>query len=107
MISENKKLGRGLGALLSSGKNEKNNQNFKLINISEIKANKDQPRKDFKKEELEELASSIKSQGVLQPIVVRKKEGTVVAKKKDGCHVVDVVNSRHIIPAQDLNFHGR
>ena len=73
MISENKKLGRGLGALLSSGKNEKNNQNFKLINISEIKANKDQPRKDFKKEELEELASSIKSQGVLQPIVVRKK----------------------------------
>ena len=75
MISENKKLGRGLGALLSSGKNEKNTQNFKLINISEIKANKDQPRKDFKKEELEELASSIKSQGVLQPIVVRKKEG--------------------------------
>ena len=73
MISENKKLGRGLGALLSSGKNEKNTQNFKLINISEIKANKDQPRKDFKKEELEELASSIKSQGVLQPIVVRKK----------------------------------
>ena len=73
MISENKKLGRGLGALLSSNKNEKNNQNFKLINISEIKANKDQPRKDFKKEELEELASSIKSQGVLQPIVVRKK----------------------------------
>ena len=33
MISENKKLGRGLGALLSSNKNEKNNQNFKLINI--------------------------------------------------------------------------
>ena len=73
MISENKKLGRGLGALLSSGKNVKNIQNFKLINISEIKANKDQPRKDFRKEELEELASSIKSQGVLQPIVVRKK----------------------------------
>ena len=40
-------------------------------------------------------------------LVVRKKEGTVIAKKKDVCHVVDVVNSRHIIPAQDLNFHGR
>ncbi|MDC0191846.1 ParB/RepB/Spo0J family partition protein [Alphaproteobacteria bacterium] len=73
MISENKKLGRGLGALFSSGKNEKNTQNFKFINISEIKANKDQPRKDFKKEEIKELASSIKTQGVLQPIVVRKK----------------------------------
>ena len=42
-----------------------------LINISEIRANISQPRKNFKKEELEELASSIKSQGVLQPILVR------------------------------------
>ena len=50
MISENKKLGRGLGALLSSNKNEKYNQNFKLINIYDIKANKNQPIKDFKKE---------------------------------------------------------
>ena len=73
MISENKKLGRGLGALLSSGKNEKNIQNFKLINISEIKPIKTNPEKILK-EELEELASSIKSQGVLQPIVVRKKQ---------------------------------
>ena len=73
MISENKKLGRGLGALLSSAKNESHSNNFKFINISEISANKDQPRKNFKKEELEELASSIKSQGVLQPIVVREK----------------------------------
>ena len=73
MISENKKLGRGLGALLSSAKNESHPNNFKFINISEISANKDQPRKNFKKEELEELASSIKSQGVLQPIVVREK----------------------------------
>ena len=40
-------------------------------------------------------------------VVVREKEGTVVAKTKDGCHVVDVVNSQRIIPSQDLNFHGR
>ena len=49
MISENKKLGRGLGALLSSSKNEKNDNNFKFINISEIKANRNQPRKNFNK----------------------------------------------------------
>jgi len=70
MNSENKKLGRGLGALLSSGKN-KEDKSFKFINISEIKANLNQPRKNFKKEDLEELALSIKSQGILQPIVVR------------------------------------
>ena len=77
MNSENKKLGRGLGSLLGSAskkeKFDKNNDNeFKIINVSEIQANHRQPRKNFKKEELEELASSIKHQGVLQPIVVRQ-----------------------------------
>ena len=70
MNSENKKLGRGLGALLSPGKN-KEDKSFKFINISEIQANLNQPRKNFKKKDLEELASSIKSQGILQPIIVR------------------------------------
>ena len=72
MNLENKKLGRGLGSLLSSGNKE--DKNFKFINISEIQANQNQPRKNFKKEELQELANSIKSQGILQPIVVRPLE---------------------------------
>jgi len=72
MNSDNKKLGRGLESLLSSeGTNLSDEKNFKNINISEIHANQNQPRKKFKKEELEELASSIKSKGILQPIVVR------------------------------------
>jgi len=70
MNLDNKKLGRGLGSLLSS-ESAKDDKNFKFINISEIQANQNQPRKNFKKEDLEDLASSIKSQGVLQPIVVR------------------------------------
>ena len=70
MNTENKKLGRGLVALLPSGKN-KEDKSFKFINVSEIQANLNQPRKNFKKDELEELALSIKSQGILQPIVVR------------------------------------
>ena len=77
MNFENKKLGRGLGSLLGAASNkeksDKNDDNeFKLINISEIQANPNQPRKNFKKEELEELASSIRHQGVLQPIIVRQ-----------------------------------
>ena len=70
MNTENKKLGRGLGALLPSGKNIED-KSFKFINVSEIQANLNQPRKNFKKDDLEELALSIKSQGILQPIVVR------------------------------------
>ncbi len=70
MNTENKKLGRGLGALLPSGKN-KEDKSFKFINVSEIQANLNQPRKNFKKDDLEELALSIKSQGILQPIAVR------------------------------------
>lgn len=73
MKIENKKLGKGLGALLSGGQ-DREDKTFKIINISQIHANKDQPRKNFNKNELEELAASIKSQGILQPIVVRTKD---------------------------------
>ena len=69
MNLEKKKLGRGLGSLLSAGAKE--DKKFKFINISEIQANPSQPRKNFKEDELNELANSIKSQGILQPIVVR------------------------------------
>ena len=47
------------------------------INISQISANPRQPRTDFKVVELEALAASIKSNGLLQPIIVRPIEGLV------------------------------
>ena len=49
-------------------------KNYKKINISSIIANSQQPRKRFGKNEIEDLAASIKSQGILQPIVVRQKD---------------------------------
>ena len=73
MNKENKKLGMGLGALLSNTK--KNIEGVKKINISNIKPNKNQPRKKFNSTELKELSSSIKSQGLIQPILVREVEG--------------------------------
>ena len=72
MNKENKKLGMGLGALLSNTK--QNIEGVKKINISNIKPNKNQPRKKFNSTELKELSSSIKSQGLIQPILVRKIE---------------------------------
>lgn len=44
------------------------------VNINDIKPNQDQPRKNFNQEKLNELANSITENGVIQPIVVRKKE---------------------------------
>jgi len=72
MSEENNKLGRGLSSLFSSNNNYEK-ENLKHINISQIIPNKDQPRKKFNQKELEELSESIKAQGILQPIVVRKK----------------------------------
>jgi ParB family chromosome partitioning protein len=72
MNQDNKKLGRGLGSLLSVGKEKEKDNSLKEINISEISANANQPRKNFKTSMLEGLANSIKSQGVLQPIIVRR-----------------------------------
>jgi ParB family chromosome partitioning protein len=76
MNKDSKKLGRGLSSLLSSHNNRNDNpgdKTFKLINISSVEANSQQPRKNFAKEELENLSFSIKSKGVLQPIIVREK----------------------------------
>ena len=70
------KLGRGLSALIPD-KNDKKiphqKQNIKL-NLSDIHPGKFQHRVDFKDEKLQELADSIRSNGVIQPILVRKRK---------------------------------
>ncbi len=79
MAGLGKGLGKGLGALLSDtdivNKNEKSNNGVLLININKIEPNKDQPRKYFDKELLDELADSIKSFGVVQPLIVKEENG--------------------------------
>ena len=71
-MNKESKLGMGLGALLSTSNNtDKNNNGIQRINISQIKPNPTQPRKNFKDNDLEELSLSIKNQGLIQPIIVR------------------------------------
>ena len=48
---------------------------IKNLSINEVEPNRDQPRKTFNQESLEELAESIKEFGLIQPIVVTKKDG--------------------------------
>lgn len=71
-----KGLGRGLGALLSSeGIPESDKDSVVNLKINDISPNVDQPRKAFNQEKLGELADSIKTNGIIMPIIVRK-EGT-------------------------------
>jgi len=67
---KNKKgLGRGLSSLI--GDNETKTSNNKLP-ISSIVPNRNQPRKIFEKDSLNELTNSIKERGIIQPLIVRK-----------------------------------
>ena len=67
-------LGKGLGALLQSTPvaSVPPGEKVQEIKVSDIRANRYQPRQDFDEGALEELKESIKSYGVLQPVLVRK-----------------------------------
>lgn len=65
-------LGRGLDALISEATAETGSEPEATIEISKITRNPNQPRKQFDETALQELADSIRQNGVLQPILVRK-----------------------------------
>lgn len=67
-------LGRGLNALISEANAETGNEPEAVLSISEIVRNPNQPRKTFDEDKLAELADSIRQNGVLQPILVRRKD---------------------------------
>ena len=73
MKDKKNSLGTGLEALLGKDKNEERERGVvKEIQLNEITPSQYQPRKKMHKETLEELAQSIKQQGVLQPVLVRR-----------------------------------
>ena len=72
-MASQKGLGKGLGALLGDfdeGSQEENG--LKKLPLHKIEPNPDQPRREFDPEELEELAESIRTHGVIQPLTVRE-----------------------------------
>lgn len=69
-----KALGRGLSALLGEETEKNSSENYLEIDLDLIRPNADQPRTKFTETNLEELAQSIKANGVVQPIIVRKKD---------------------------------
>ena len=102
---KNKKgLGRGLSSLIGEGKVSSNTK----ASISDLTRNKYQPRKKFDETSLNELSESIKSRGIIQPIIVRDSNGNSkyeiiagerrwIAAQKAGLHEVPIV----VIEADD------
>lgn len=71
-------LGKGLDALFGPTPEEEKAQEddiLKNLKITDVEPNREQPRKNFNQEALEELAESIKEYGLIQPIVVTEKDG--------------------------------
>ncbi len=66
-----KGLGRGLSSLIGD---TKINTNINKLSITDLVRNKLQPRKNFDKQNLEELTNSIRERGIIQPIIVRNSE---------------------------------
>ena len=104
---KNKGLGKGLSALFGDQKNPENTGEIKgntqKVLIGELARNKYQPRTIFDEVKLEELAQSIKKNGMIQPIAVRKNKSTTepfeivagerrwLAAQKAGLHEVPIV----------------
>ena len=80
MVSKKRGLGKGLSALIPDEpfvdlfSEEVNKESISNIELSLIQPNENQPRQEFEKNSLDDLKASIEQYGIIQPIVVRKKD---------------------------------
>ena len=101
MSGKKKGLGRGLSALFGDEKpNDKSNEirQSNTVSISDLSRNPYQPRQHFSEEKLEELAKSIKKNGIIQPIAVRPD------KSKSGKYEI-IAGERRWLAAQKAGLH--
>jgi len=93
-------LGKGMAALLQVTEMGDGHADYFLCPIENIRPNRNQPRKHFAPEKLEELAASIREQGIIQPLVVTRRDGFYEiiagerrwrAAQKAGLHEIPVI----------------
>lgn len=75
-MSKKHGLGKGLGALIPEDNGEE--EGILKISLNLIKSNKDQPRKYFDEEKIQQLSESIKNHGVIQPLILKKEGNTYI-----------------------------
>jgi len=108
------KLGKGLEALISAvPESTDKSTGITTIKTDQIKPNRYQPRKQFKAEKLQELANSLKENGIIQPIIVTTKdegeyeliagERRLEAAKLAGFNEIPVI-IRSVSPKEQLQF---
>ena len=90
-----KGLGKGLSSLIGD---TKVNTNINKLSITDLVRNKFQPRKNFDKENLEDLTNSIRERGIIQPIIVRESENN-----KNKYEII--TGERRWIAAQNAGLH--
>ena len=83
-MANKKGLGRGLDALLESYEPGKGPATLQEVSVYDIDTNPDQPRKTFDEEKLNELASSVKTHGIVQPLILYRQGDryTIVAGER-------------------------
>ena len=75
-VAQRSRLGRGLGALLGDHLDRPAAGEITKLPLESVVPNPFQPRREFNEEEIDELAASIRANGLLQPILVRTAPGT-------------------------------
>jgi len=93
-------LGKGMAALLQVTETVDESKNYFICPIEKIRPNRNQPRKYFAADKLEELAASIREKGIIQPLVVTRRDDHYEiiagerrwrAAQKAGLHEIPVV----------------
>ena len=96
-------LGKGLNALIpedtvilepKKGKDKNDDNGYSLIDINLIKSNESQPRKSFDDEKIMELAESIKSNGIIQPLILRKDKDGIKRDYEKVCEQFPILKER-------------
>ena len=93
-------LGKGMAALLQVAETVDESKNYFICPVEKIRPNRNQPRKHFAPDKLDELAASIREKGIIQPLVVTRKDDHYEiiagerrwrAAQKAGLHEIPVV----------------
>ena len=103
-LSGKSRLGKGLEALISTSVDKR--EYIIELEPSKIIQNPTQPRKKFVLEKIKELANSIMEKGIIQPIIVREKEGrNILSKIKDNEYVIALdLKGKHLTSEEFAQF---